>query len=225
VTQISAAEQRQIASEVESYRVSANPIDGLSERARYAFQKRGYFKAWVAPPTVTVVSSGSPGETVDVAVAVNPGGQYRLKEISFSGNRAFTASELRQIFPTKDGEIFDTEKIRRGLELLRKLYVSQGYVSATPVPETDADDVAHTVALRVDVDEGAVFRLGSLVLDGVEPVPGAGAKLLQSWKTYQGRVYSEKILDSFMQENAAYLPPHATDCNYSTCARSPRSTC
>ena len=207
--QISAAEQRQIASEVESYRVSANPLDGISERVRYVFQRRGYFKAWAAPPAVTVVSSSSAGETVDVAIAVNPGEQYRLKEISFSGNRVFTASELRQTFSTGDGEIFDTEKIRRGLELLRKLYASQGYVNATPVPETEADDAARTVALRVDVDEGGVFRVGSLVLDGVEPVPGAGARLMQSWKSYQGRVYSEELIDSFIRENAAYLPPNA----------------
>jgi outer membrane translocation and assembly module TamA len=209
-TQISAADQRQIASEVESCRVSANPLDGISERVRYVFQQRGYFKAWVAHPTVTVVTSGSADETVDVAIAVIAGEQYRLKEINFSGNRAFAASELRQTFPISNGEIFDTEKIRRGLELLRKLYVSLGYVNATPVPEIEADDVAHTVALRVDVDEGADFRLGSLVLDGVEPAPGAGARLMRAWTSYEGRVYSEEIIDSFIRENAAYLPPHAT---------------
>ncbi len=60
------------------------------------------------------------------------------------------------------------------------------------------------------IDEGVVFRIGSLMLDGIEPTPGAGARLLESWKTYRGQIYSEHLIDSFVQQNAASLPPHAS---------------
>jgi len=46
----------------------------------------------------------------------------------------------------------------------------------------------------------------------VEPVSGAGAKLLQAWKQYQGRVYDPQLLTTFISENSAYLAPHATKC-------------
>lgn len=162
-----------------------------------------------------IVSSSPSKEVIDVTYHVNLGQQYRLKRLTFVslGNSpalAFRETELRQVFPIRDGEIFNVERIRSGLEMLRKLYVSEGYINFTAVPFTDVDNRAMTVALRLNLDEGAVFRLGSLLLEGVEPAPGVGAKLLEAWKPYEGQIYSQQILENFMRENAAYFPRDAS---------------
>ncbi len=197
-------------------RLTITDVADISERLRYALEERGFFKAAAVAPDVTVVSRSPSEEVIDVACHVNLGQQYRLKEIAFSNVNpsralAFPITTLRQSFLIKDGDIFGVERIRIGLENLRKLYANSGYINFTPVPNTESDDQLGTISLRVDLDEGLVFHLGTLVLEGAEPVAGAGAKLMQSWKQYQGRVFSGQLLDNFMRENAAYLPQHAMD--------------
>ncbi len=216
-TQISPADRLQISSDIEKRKYTEDSVSEISDRLCYALQERGFFKASAATPEVTVVSSNPTEQIIDVTYQVHEGQRYRLKQITFTNVQpakgfVFSEKELRQAFQINDGEIFDTDKIRVGLEQLRKVYASKGYVNFTPVPNTEADDRMGTIALRIDVDEGLAFRVGDLVLDGIEPVPGAGAKLLESWKQYEGRVYDGgQVLKDFIRENAAYLPSHPTE--------------
>ena len=87
------------------------------------------------------------------------------------------------------------------------MYESKGYVNFTPVPNTQADHASHAISLTVDIDEGAQFRIGGLVLDGPEPQPGVGRKVLENWKQYQGQIYNPQILEQFLRDNSALLPP------------------
>lgn len=212
--QLSQADRDSIENQLENLPFKITSVAEITERLRNALQERGFFKAETLASQVTVISSTPTQETIDVAYDIDEGQRYRLKEITFSNINpgkalVFPLGELRQTFPIEDGEIFGTEKIRIGLQKLRELYVSRGYVNFTPVPETGADDANGTVSLQVDLDEGLQFRVGALMLDGIEPVPGAGAKLLQAWKQYEGRVYDGgPLLEDFIRENLAYLPPH-----------------
>jgi outer membrane translocation and assembly module TamA len=202
--------QQQIVQDIRSRIYKHAYLEEIAERVRYACQVRGFFKADVGRPSVTVVSQTPQKEIVDIAFSVNEGEQYRLKDISFTGEKAFSAEELRAEFHIVDGDIFNTAEIRQGLDALRKIYQGKGYVNFTPVPNTQVDDAAHTISLIIDTDEGAQFRIGRLVLDGPEPKPGAGAKLLENWKQYEGQIYDPRILERFLRDNAALLPPGVT---------------
>ena len=57
----------------------------------------------------------------------------------------FSVDELRGQFPIADGDIVHVDKIRKGLEDLRRLYVSQGFIDFTPVSNTETDDASATV--------------------------------------------------------------------------------
>ena len=73
---------------------------------------------------------------------------------------------LRALFKIKDGDIFDTEAIRKGLESLRKAYAALGYINFTPVPNTDADDEKKLISLRIDLDEGKQFYVRRIEFQG-----------------------------------------------------------
>jgi outer membrane protein assembly factor BamA len=83
-----------------------------------------------------------------------------LKDIGFVGEAAFSAAELRAAFTIADAEIFDPQKIAYGLENLRDLYGTKGYVFFSAVPNTEIDEKGKTISLTLDVDEGHVFRFG-----------------------------------------------------------------
>ena len=129
-----------------------------AERVRYFYQTKGYFKALVADPQTQIHDTSgvkwywpfksSPGKAVDIKIPVEEGPRYRLKEITFTGNKAVTdTSRLRPLFKIKDGDVFDTEAIRKGLDSLRKAYAALGYINFTPVPNTEPDDEKKLISL------------------------------------------------------------------------------
>ena len=78
---------------------------------------------------------------VDITVPVEEGERYRLKQITFTGNKTITnTAVLRRQFRMKDGDIFNTDMVRKGLEDLRKVYGALGYINFTAVPDTKIDE-------------------------------------------------------------------------------------
>lgn len=148
-----------------------------SERVRNAYQVRGYFKAIVQQPKTVTRDSKPPiihvpliqkrGKRVDITVPVEEGKRYTLKAINFSGNKTITnTSALRSTFPMKDGEVFNIDLLRKGLENIRNAYSELGFINATPVPDPVIDDEHQTVTLNIDIDEGKSYHVRRIEFAG-----------------------------------------------------------
>ncbi|MEO6119472.1 MAG: outer membrane protein assembly factor BamA, partial [Terriglobales bacterium] len=146
-----------------------------AERVRFEYQKAGYFKAIVADPTTALRDVGrnyvnpfsKAGKRVDITVPVEEGDRFKLGKITFKGNKAVTNLDaLRKLFPMKDGDIFNTENIRKGLESLRKAYGSLGHINFTPVPDTIIHDETKTIDVEVDLDEGKSYSVRRIEFAG-----------------------------------------------------------
>jgi outer membrane protein insertion porin family len=202
---VSSDHLRAITEEVTKNTYTGNqPGEEIAERARYLLQQDGYFKAKVSLADQFVSSTQS---TVAVTLGISEGQQYSLKEIDFSSNGVFRAQQLREQFEIGNGEIFDVEKIRRGLERLRRLYASRGYINFAPVPNTDADDENRVVTLRIDCDEGKQFHYGKLIVLGNELHLGDSERILKTWRFNEGDVYNGDEVEKFWTDIAPYLPP------------------
>ena len=175
-------------------------LDELAERVRYVFQKYGYFAVQVADPIMPSCEEVSGKKAIPVDVVVSAGKKYRIRDIGFPISGIFSAGELRGVFPIKDGDFFDREKIGVGLENLRKLYAEKGYMGFSAIPNTTVDEAARTISLRMDLDEGPLFYAGNLKVSGEESQPGAREKLLKTWKTYEGRIYDSQTLGRFLRD-------------------------
>src|SRR5204863_204501 len=90
-----------------------------------------------------------------------------------------------------------------GLENLRRLYGSQGYLNFTPVPNTRFNEDSETVDLEIDVDEGRQFRWGNLHVDGMRDLDRE--VLLRSWEGIRGQLYTSdnQELERFRREAKA----------------------
>ena len=147
-----------------------------AERVRYYYQTKGYFKALVADPKTQIRDtnppwywpfSRKPGKAVDITLPVEEGERYKLKEITFTGNKAVADPRaLRAQFKIKDGDVFDSEAVRKGLENLRKAYAALGYINFAPVPNTDANDDTREITLKIDLDEGKQFFVRRIEFQG-----------------------------------------------------------
>ncbi|MGA2373407.1 MAG: POTRA domain-containing protein [Candidatus Korobacteraceae bacterium] len=202
---VSSEHLEQLQQEITKQEYRENAQDEIAEGARYELQKQGYFKADVTMSDLQVLSETPGQRTVAVTLRINEGRRYRLQRINFVHNRVFASSRLRQAFAIKDQDVFDTEKIRLGLEELRKLYASVGYINFVPVPNTEPNEQAGTVALLVDIDEGKQFKIESLTLKGKWPQTDE-ERLTGIFQLYAGGLNVSELLDELKAAIQAMFP-------------------
>ena len=142
--------------------------DSLLERVRVQYlQNKGYLKAVVEASTKQLPDSQHTHQFV-VTFEIDAGPQYRLGHITFRNNHVLTNDNARNLFPIKDGDIFEREAIVKGLANLRYAYGEFGYINFTPVPATTFDDEKKLGFLEIDVDEGKQFSVSSIDIIGAE---------------------------------------------------------
>jgi len=156
----------------------ATKLEEDTERVRAEFQNRGYFKVVVNEPKTNIHDTGhkgfhipliqhGAGKAVDITMPIDEGEKYRLGEITFKGNKAVTnTAALRNLFPIKDGDVFDRSKIAKGLESLGKAYGQLGYINFTSIPDTRFDEDKKLIYIDVDLDEGKQFTVRRIEFQG-----------------------------------------------------------
>jgi outer membrane protein insertion porin family len=155
----------------------ATKLSEDAERVRLAYQDKGYFKAIVEDPRTRVRDVGGVAwyfpffprhlKLVDITIPVEEGERYKLKQITFSGNKALSnTANLRRLFKTRDGDWFSRADISKGLEELRKAYSTLGYINETNIPNTEVDEASKSITLKIDVDEGKQFFVRRIEFSG-----------------------------------------------------------
>jgi outer membrane protein assembly factor BamA len=185
-------------------------IEELEQRVQYLYQCNGHFKAEVkAYPHPLTRDSDEQPLSVDVQIVQNL--QYRLRRLEFTGQKVFSAEQLRPLFPIQDGEVFNVEKIREGLDKLRRVYDERGYINFTPVPETEANDAQAVIDLTIDIDEGAQSRIGTISFSG-EAASDSNfqERVLKSLGLKPGDVYDPRLLEAFFKASHSWLPVGST---------------
>jgi outer membrane protein assembly factor BamA len=178
-----------------------NP-EQIQEYVKALFQDRGYFGVEVKNLRIKPSDPLAVPKPAMLEADVLEGPQYRLAEIGFIGNHAFNGDELRNKFPLKKGDLFARDKVASGLDHLRKLYVSSGFIELTFIPDTENLSNA-TVNLSVSVLEGRQYRMGRLEIFAKKEVAD---KLRAEWQLPEGAVFDRTYLDKYIDSNRSLLP-------------------
>ena len=204
---LAAEEKEQIVSSIKQQTYSRGVDEATSEileRVRARWQEHGYFKVEVHGDA-RVLTTSPISERVAVTVHVDEGRQYRLGEITFKNNRAVRNTQaLRSLFPIKDGDILNREKIAKGLESLRKAYAQLGYINVTAIPDTRVDEERQTISLEVDVDEGKQFFVSSINVLGLDEQASQNA--LKDLLLKRGDIYDQRLIELFLQKLGLLMP-------------------
>lgn len=176
--------------------------DELEERVRSSFKNRGYFNAQVKILRIQPSDSIAVPKPVVLEADVLEGPLYRLAEIGFVGNHAVSTPALRSGFPLKKGDRFGRDKIASGLDALRDLYVSSGFIDFTAIPDTRNLSNA-TVILSVSVMEGQQYHMGKLEIFAKKEVAD---RLRTEWQLPEGAVFDLTYLDKYIGSNRSLLP-------------------
>jgi outer membrane protein insertion porin family len=155
-------------------------LDEDKDRIRVFYQGKGFFKARTLDSSVKIRDVGgegfrlpllhpnSPGKRADITLPLEEGRRYYLNKVNFVGMKLFRTPDLlsKELFQMSPGDVFSTEKLRKGLEQMRKLYGEFGFIDmvAEPYPE----DIPGTdkINLTLNVDEGKQFFVRRIDFSG-----------------------------------------------------------
>jgi outer membrane protein insertion porin family len=158
-----------------------NKLEEDKERVRQAYQDAGYFTAKTLEESVDIQHRGGkgwrlplikmnqPGITADITLPVEEGKLYHLRNMNFTGVKLFRTPEvlMKPLFGMTTGDIFSTDKLRKGIENMRKLYGKFGYIDFVPEPDFHpADDGSDQIDLTLTADEGKQFFIRRIDFSG-----------------------------------------------------------
>jgi len=103
---------------------------------------------------------------MDIAVPVVEGPQYRVGDVSVTGAEVFPEEFVRSYFPLAAGEIYDESKVTEGLESLREIYGSRGYVQFTGFPTWHRREDEHVVDVVINLAEEDQFLVNRIEFRG-----------------------------------------------------------
>jgi len=174
----------------------------MQDRVRASFQDRGYFQVEVKSLHFKPRDPLGVPKPATMEGEISEGPRYRLMQVTFLQNRAFPSEELRQQFPMKNGALMERGKIASGLDSLRKLYGTRGYLDYVSIPDVTFGSNA-TANLNITIEEGTQYHMGKLeiVAEG-----DAAAKLRVPWKLSEGDVYDNTYIDDYLTTAHDILP-------------------
>jgi beta-lactamase regulating signal transducer with metallopeptidase domain len=126
---------------------------------RLDFQDRGYFKVVAHDPVSQSLGIANGKERILIIASVTEGNQYRLGTFTIQNaapDRALSipAADLRDLFHLRNGDLFNVDEIRGGLERTKSLYDAKGYAGAAIEPATAIDDAHHLIDFTLRITEG-----------------------------------------------------------------------
>ncbi|HUO34992.1 MAG TPA: FtsQ-type POTRA domain-containing protein, partial [Candidatus Acidoferrum sp.] len=163
------------------------------------YGERGYLRAQFAEPQAKLLdSSSAAGGAVAVTIPVREGLSYAWNGAEWTGNHAFTTTDLNKLLGMKPSEVANSRKYEQGIQDINDAYSKQGYVQLVISSKPVFDDSARRVTYRISVQEGPQFRMGSLEIIGLPA--NTTKRLLKSWKLHPGDVFDQAYAKAYEKE-------------------------
>jgi len=162
------------------------------------YQEHGYLKAVLGDPEPKVVQTDGHETLVDVTFPVDPGRQYKLDIIKISGNKAFPAEALLPTIHLKPGAVANAVELEKGVQAIRRLYGTRGYMGASVQAEQQMNDTQSTVAYAIAIVEGDVYKMGEVEIRGLDS--RTTARLQNDWTLRSGDIYDSSYVARFVQQ-------------------------
>ena len=142
---------------------------------------------------------------------MNEGQQKRLDKIEFHyvdhlWPSNLDSNDLRKLFPLNDGAIYNRDKYQAGLSAVIDAYAEQGFIDCQINQIIKSDDVNQTVALEMDITEGAKYHWGNIQVIGLDPTIETALRS----RLATGSPVNRKLIQDFYQEYKSLLPVDAS---------------
>jgi outer membrane protein insertion porin family len=139
-----------------------NEVDDDVHKLRAYYDGLGFFRA-----NVSVVKrlGSKPGEAY-LTFVIWEGPQFKVRNITFDGNKLVPTKTLMAGMVMHSGQTFNDTFKEADMKWLRARYGEIGCIDANVVPKTRWTDKPDVVDIVYEIEEGAPYTLGHLVIEG-----------------------------------------------------------
>ena len=142
--------------------VKRDEIDQDINRLMTYYRSLGYFNARIGRE----ITESNDGRWLTLRFIVDEGPRYKVRNVSFLGNKTFSSEQLNGIVDLKpDGSEspeFNSAKMNQDVVTLRDLYGSQGYVFSQIDAEPRFLETPGLLDLVYKIDEGKQYHIGKI---------------------------------------------------------------
>jgi len=129
-----------------------------------------------------------------ITIKVSEGKKFKITKISFAGEKAFKAKQLRKLMKTKEKIwfLFGTFKegdFEKDLEKISFFYQKEGYLDVKVSPEFTYDKDKNTIHILIKIEEGPHYVTGEIKFKGNTLFPES--ELWQQLEMLPGLTYSQ----------------------------------
>ncbi len=157
-------------------------IEDIEVGIRGLYQDNGYFKVSIGDPVLENVDTegwkyGIPfagrsnGKAVNIKIPIEEGDRYTMgsiKIVSSDPDKALSlkVDALKSVFPLKQGDVFNTSKIRKAMKSYEDIYGQYGFIDFVPEPSMDFDEQAKRIDVTMKFDEGKQYYVRRIEFSG-----------------------------------------------------------
>ncbi|MCL0046032.1 outer membrane protein assembly factor BamA, partial [Nitrospinaceae bacterium] len=163
------------------------------EKIKSLYHEKGFFFA-----KVNAISKKSDKHLIDIHIRVREGEKVRIKNILFSGNKNFSADELRDQIETKaetwisfldESGIYKKDILKLDVFRLEGYYQDNGYLRArVQKPTIKIDEKNKEINILISIEEGSKYRVGKITGKSDDTV--SENDVLKALQMKTGDVYS-----------------------------------
>ena len=137
--------------------VDRKKIDEDVDRLTAYYRSLGFFRARIGRE----LSYNEDG-WMDLKFVIDEGPRFKIRSVSFIGNKSFRSEDLGQDMQVQAGEFFNQDKMNLDLGSLRDIYGSYGYVFADIKASPRTLEGQPELDLVYDIEEGGRYRVGRI---------------------------------------------------------------
>lgn len=170
----------------------------LAEHVQPIYLKQGFLRAKLGPAQVRL--TGNPNlplpTQIPVYIPVETGPLYHLGSVQWSGNNAVSSITLDSLLGVKPGAVADGIALEGAWDTISEAYGQRGYLEAKVNATPSYDDFAHTISYKVNIQEGALFRMGAFVLTGISPT--GEQRIYASFPVKEGEIFDKARYEEYL---------------------------
>jgi outer membrane protein insertion porin family len=176
------------------------------------YRQRGYFDVKVVPKTIAA-KNGDKNARVNLVFEIKEGDKLAVRQISFVGNSAFSATKLKAVVKTGvtnvlsfilDNDSYDADRIENDRDLLRHFYLAHGYADVRVSSAAAYDAGNKGVVVTFKLDEGPQYRFGKVDIESSLKTVDTAA-LREALRTQAGDIYDADAVNKTVEDLAIAL--------------------
>ena len=162
------------------------------------YREAGQLRAAFAPPLAKPEATATCRSGVDLTIPVNEGLIYKWDKAEWNGITALTATQLDVLLNMQSGQPVNGAKLDKATKEIEKAYGRKGYLMADLTSVPSYDDAKESVSFKMNVHEGAQFRMGRFITKGFTE---AQDKVLhERWTLKPGDIFDQEYSMEFSQK-------------------------